>query len=125
MDINISGRHVAVTDSMREHARGLAERMEKYSAHLMHVKVTLAIEGERKIAEFVGAVRARGEAVAKVESHDMYLAIDQAAANLDRLLEKHEARFKRRRDPGAHRRPEQMETPETEAEAEAEPEESP
>ena len=127
MDITIAGRHVAVTDAMRDHARALAERMGKYGPHLMHVKVTLAIEGDRKIAEFVGAVRAKKtELVAKVESHDMYVALDSAAAKIERQLEKMEGRFKTRRPSGVYRRPvgEKAEPAEAEAEEEEiEPEE--
>ena len=98
MDIRISGRHVAVTDAMREHARERVEKLERYSAHLMHVEVTLSIEGERHTAEIVAAFRKKGEVVAKCETHDMYQAIDQAISKLETQLRRLESRVKDRRE---------------------------
>ena len=97
MDLSISGRHVAVTDAMRERAREKAQRLEAFSRHLMRVKVTLTIEGERHMAEIIATVRRKGEVVAKGQSHDMYLSIDQAVAKMEKQLHKLEERIKERR----------------------------
>lgn len=97
MEIVISGRHVDVTDAMREHARERVDRLARHGSHLMRARVTLAIEGDRHSAEIIGAMRSRGDIVAKHESHDMYLSIDQAVLKADRQLRKLEARFRTRR----------------------------
>lgn len=104
MDVTISGRHVAVTDAMREHARERVRKLERFAHHLMHAKVTLSIEGERHAAEIVAYVRSRNEVVAKSQSHDMYLSIDQAVARMEKRLHKLEDRFKNRRE-GTRKRP--------------------
>jgi len=98
LDVTISGRHVAVTDAMREHARERAARLERLGSHLMRVRMTLSIEGDRHTAEIIGTVRSKGEFVAKHESHDMYLSIDQAVDKMERQLRKLEERFKGRRE---------------------------
>ncbi len=72
VDVTISGRHVAVTDAMRDHARQRAEKLAALSQHLMRAKITLSIESGRQIAEVIASVRKHGEMVAKSESHDMY-----------------------------------------------------
>jgi ribosome hibernation promoting factor len=99
MDVTISGRHVDVTDAMRDHARDHVEKLGEHSPHLMRVSVTLAIEGERHVAEVIGGVRGRGDVVAKHESHDMYLSIDQAVSKVERQLEKLEAKYREHRGP--------------------------
>lgn len=97
MELTISGRHVAVTDAMREHARARADKLGRISNHLMHLTVTLSIEGERHAAEIVGKTRGKGEVVAKSVSHDMYVSIDQVISKVEKQLQKVEARYKDRR----------------------------
>lgn len=98
MEVTISGRHVAVTDAMREHARQRVQRLELFARHLMQAKVTLSIEGERHTAEIVGHVRGKSSIVAKSQSHDMYLSIDRATERMEKQLHKLEDRFKDRRE---------------------------
>ena len=106
MDLTISGRHVAVTDAMRDHARQRAQKLEHFSSHLKGVSVTLTIEGDRHQAEIVAGVRTKGEVVARAESHDMYASIDQAVARIEKQLQKMEARFKDRRGNAKSKRQE-------------------
>lgn len=98
MEVSISGRHVAVTDAMREHARDRVQRLERYSPHLMRVTVTLAIEGDRHMAEIVASVKRKGELVAKSQTHDMYQSIDHATDKIEKQLRKLEDRVKDRRE---------------------------
>jgi ribosome-associated inhibitor A len=104
VDVTISGRHVAVTDAMREHARQRAERLAGLSRRLMRAKITLSIEPGRQIAEAVVSVRRHGEMVAKSESHDMYAAIDEAIAKIEKQLHRIEERFRQKRDAARQRR---------------------
>ena len=98
MEVTISGRHVDVTDAMREHARERVERLERFSPHLMRARVTLSIEGDRHFAEVIGVVRGKADVVAKDESHDMYGSIDHAVAKVEKQLQKLEGRMKDRRE---------------------------
>lgn len=97
LELTISGRHVDVTDAMREHARERAAKFEHFSSHVMGVKVTLTIEGERHMAEILAHTRGKGELVAKAVTKDMYASIDQAAGKLEKQLDKLEARMRDRR----------------------------
>ncbi len=119
MDITISGRHVAVTDAMRDHARQRAERLTRME-HIQGVRITLAIEGDRKLAEVIVSVRAHGELVAKSETHDMYASIDEAVAKCEKQLQKIEERFRTRREAARRMRtPEGEEAPTEEEKPEA------
>ena len=104
MDIRISGRHVAVTDSMRDHARERLQKIERYSAHIMHVEVTLSIQAERHMAEVIVAFKKRGDIVAKSETHDMYQAIDQTIVKIEKQLHKLEDRVKDKREASRQKR---------------------
>ena len=104
MEVTISGRHVAVTDAMREHAQQRAEKLASLSPHLMHAKITLTIESGRQIAEVIASVRKHGEMVAKCESHDMYAAIDEAVVKIEKQIHKSEDRFRTKRDDARQKR---------------------
>jgi ribosomal subunit interface protein len=119
VDVTISGRHVAVTDAMREHAQQRAEKLATLSQHLMHAKITLSIESGRQIAEVIATVRKHGEMVAKSESHDMYGAIDEAISKIEKQLHKIEDRFRTQRAAARQKRTPQG-GPEPESDANAE-----
>jgi ribosomal subunit interface protein len=70
----------------------------------MHAKMTLSIEGGRQIAEVVAALRRHGELVAKSESHDMYLSIDQALSKIEKQLQKIEERIRGKRNAARTKR---------------------
>ena len=121
MDVTISGRHVAVTDAMRDHARLRAEKLEHLGERLMRATITLSIEGGRQVAEVVAGVRKHGELVAKSESHDMYLSIDQAVAKIEKQLQKIEERFRGKRDATRTKRTAGRGAPDEESNPEATP----
>ena len=98
VDVTISGRHVDVSDAMKQYARERVEKFERFSPHLMRAQVTLSIEGERHQAEVIGVIRSKTDVVAKHESHDMYLSIDNAVAKAEKQLHKLEERFHSRRE---------------------------
>lgn len=100
MDISISGRHVEITDAMRDHARQKAEKLERVGGMVMHINVTLAMEPGRHMAEVSAKIRHKGEVVAKAESHDMYASIDQAMARLEKQIIKLGGRIKDKRESG-------------------------
>lgn len=108
MELSISGRHVDVTDAMREHARERVEKLERYAPHLMRISITLSIEGDRHAAEMVASVKRHSDLVAKCETHDMYEAIDQTVDKLDKQLRKVEDRVKDHREA---MRPKRVEEP--------------
>jgi len=86
--IDISGRHVAVTRAMEEHAREKIQRLDKYFHGLDRIHVTLSVDGEQRIAEVVAAAARRKALVAHHKAKDMYVAIDAAAEKFERQLKK-------------------------------------
>jgi putative sigma-54 modulation protein len=90
--ILISGRHVGVTEAMKDYAREKATKLERIHDRLTKVEVTLDVVRDSHVVEFV-VDAPRGRLVGKAESPDMYAAVDMAEEKLVRQLVKHKQRL--------------------------------
>ncbi|MCP4957297.1 ribosome hibernation promoting factor [Photobacterium aquimaris] len=88
MQINITGHHVDVTDSLREYVSTKFEKLERFFDKINNVQVILNIEKMQQIAEATLHINA-GEIHAKADSENMYAAIDELTDKLVRQLNKH------------------------------------
>lgn len=102
MDITISGRHVHVTEAMKNYAKEKAQRLQKYFERIQHIRVTLNIEGERQMAEIVATAIGGVTLVAHTTEPDMYAAIDLVVEKLERQIIKHKEKlyYKREKKKG-------------------------
>ena len=101
VNVNITGRHVEITQPLKEYVIEKAERLSRFFDRISRMQVTLKVEGDRHIAEmFLSASRGVtliGEEVAG----DMYSAVDLVVDKLGRQLKKHKAKMRNsRRAPG-------------------------
>ncbi|KPA52843.1 ribosome hibernation promoting factor [Photobacterium lucens] len=88
MQINITGHHVDVTDSLREYVLAKFEKLERFFDKINNVQVILNVEKLQQIAEATLHINA-GEIHAKADSENMYAAIDELTDKLVRQLNKH------------------------------------
>jgi putative sigma-54 modulation protein len=92
MAIEITGRHVSVTDSMRDYALRKAERAVADYPAIEKVHVILDMQKYRHIAEIIVQGRNHLRVEAREEAEGMYAAIDvvtdKIARQLHRLREK-------------------------------------
>ena len=51
MQINLTGHHVDVTDSLRDYVNGKFEKLERHFDHINNVHVVLTVEKLNQIAE--------------------------------------------------------------------------
>ncbi|MDK1022283.1 MAG: ribosome-associated translation inhibitor RaiA [Candidatus Hydrogenedentes bacterium] len=110
MNVSISGRHVEVTDAMREHVESGLLKIKQHFDRVIDVKVVLSVEKRRHLAEI--NLHAHGLQInAKEESDDMYASIDSALQKIERQVTKHKERIQR------HQPRAQRETLEAEHEA--------
>ena len=96
MQLNLTGRHIAITPAIRSYVSGKFERLQRHFDHLTHVHVILSVEKERQKAEATIHVN-RADLYADAEHSDMYAAIDDLAHKLDRQVKKHKEKLSRRR----------------------------
>ena len=93
MQINVSGHHVEVTDSLRSYVNTKLDRLERHFDKIIHMNVILSVEKQRQKAESTIRISG-GEVYADAESEDLYAAIDMLADKLDRqLLEQKEKQY--------------------------------
>ncbi|NVJ49300.1 MAG: ribosome hibernation promoting factor [Gammaproteobacteria bacterium] len=92
MQINLTGHHVDITDSLRNFVHEKFEKLERHFDHINNVHVILSVEKLRQIAEAKLNVNG-GEIFANSENEDMYAAIDALIDKLDRQVIKHKEKM--------------------------------
>jgi len=85
MQINVSGHHVEVTDSLRSYVTSKLDRLERHFDQIIKMNVILSVEKQRQKAESTITISG-GEVYAEAESEDLYAAIDKLVDKLDRQL---------------------------------------
>ena len=94
MQINLSGHHVEITDSLRDYVDTKFTKLERHFDHINNVYVILNVEKLKQKAE--AKVHLNGaEVFAESEHNDMYAAIDSLIDKLDRQVIKHKEKLKR------------------------------
>ncbi|WP_250657302.1 ribosome hibernation promoting factor [Alkalimarinus coralli] len=88
MQLNITGHHVDLTDSLKDYVSSKLEKLERHFDHISNVQVTLSVQKLRQIAE--ATLHISGADIhATAEQEDMYAAIDMLVDKLDRQILKH------------------------------------
>ena len=88
MQLNITGHHVELTESMKEYVGNKLTKLERHIDGITNVQVTLSVQKQRQIAEatlHISGADIHGTA----EQDDMYAAIDMLVDKLDRQILKH------------------------------------
>ena len=93
MQLNLSGRHIEITDSLRNHVNKKFKKLIRHFDHMTNVHVILTVEKLRQKAE--STVHAGGaDLFASDENENMYSAIENLVAKLDRQIIKHKDKIK-------------------------------
>ncbi|MFT7132251.1 MAG: putative sigma-54 modulation protein [Cyclobacteriaceae bacterium] len=95
MQINVSGHHVDVTDSLRNYVVTKLDKLERHFDKITHMNVILSVDKQRQKAESTVHISG-GEVYADAESDDLYAAIDKLTDKLDRQLIKQKEKISER-----------------------------
>lgn len=88
MQLNITGHHVDLTDSLKDYVSTKLQKLERHIDSISNVQVTLSILKQRQIAE--ATLHISGADIhATAEHEDMYASIDMLTDKLDRQILKH------------------------------------
>lgn len=94
MQINLTGHHVEITDSLRDYVDTKFEKLERHFDQINNVHVILNVEKLNQKAE--ATLHLSGaEVFANAEHTDMYAAIDSLIDKLDRQVIKHKEKLRR------------------------------
>jgi len=96
MQINISGRHVEVTESMKEYVTSKVERLTHHHDRITSTNVILSVD--KLIQKAEATIHVSGKDVfAEATNEDLYAAIDSLVDKLDRQLIKHKEKMRSHR----------------------------
>ena len=93
MQINLTGHHIEITDSLRDYVNEKVGRLEKHFEKVSNTHVILSVENVRQKAE--ATVNMSGNSIfAEATEDDMYASIDSLVNKLDRQVKKHKEKLK-------------------------------
>ena len=92
MQINLTGHHVDLTDSLRHYVDDKFKRLSRHFDHVNNVHVILSVEKHVKKAEATFHV-SHNDIFAEATNDDMYAAIDALVDKLDRQVLKHKEKI--------------------------------
>ncbi len=93
MKILINGRHVGVTDPMKDYAYAKAEKLGRIWERATSCRVTMDIDNLEQSVEMVLEVSRGVSLVGKAVAPDMYAACDLAEQKLAQQLRRHKERL--------------------------------
>ena len=88
MQVHITGRHVEITDGIREHIYAKVERSLSGLTRIQDVQVVLELQKRTHIAEIIAKGKNHIHVEAEAESENMYTSIDVAIEKAERQLRK-------------------------------------
>lgn len=94
MQLAITGRHMDVTDALKEHIEGRLGKLKGHFERIIDARVILAVEKHRHIAEITlhaNGIRIHG----RESSDDMYGSVDAVVEKLDKQVRKFRTRINR------------------------------
>ncbi|MGB5396643.1 MAG: ribosome-associated translation inhibitor RaiA [Gammaproteobacteria bacterium] len=93
MQINLTGHHIEITDSLRNYVNEKMEKLERHFDKVSNTHVILSLENVRHKAE--ATVHMSGNDIyADATETDMYAAIDALVDKLDRQVKKYKEKIK-------------------------------
>ena len=92
MQLNLSGHHLDITSSIRQHTSDKLTKIKHHFDNIMNVNMTLEVQKDLQKAE--STIHVSGaDLFAKAESNDMYASIDQLINKLDSQIIKHKEKL--------------------------------
>jgi putative sigma-54 modulation protein len=92
MQINLTGHHIEITESLREYISSKFSKLERHYDQINNIHVVLNVEKLQQIAE--ARISLSGTEVFATSEHaDMYAAIDILIDKLDRQVIKHKEKL--------------------------------
>ena len=91
MQITVTGRHMELTPTLKDHVQSKISKLNKYFENILEAHVVLAVEKYRHIAEIT--IHLDGVNInSKGETNDMYASIDQVLEKIERQIMKRKSK---------------------------------
>jgi len=99
LPINVTGRHVDVTDSMKSYAVNKIEGLHLDYPRIIEAQVIMDVEKYRHIAEVILHCANHITIEASAETDDMYASLDEVTSKVARQMRKYKTRMMRSHRP--------------------------
>jgi ribosomal subunit interface protein len=97
MRVNVTGRHVGLSDDQKDRAEAEAQKLGKYFNGVMHVDVTFSREHNDIKAEIIAHVAGHKTLVATERAATVNEALEFAGHDMARQIKKHKDKLHRHR----------------------------
>ena len=97
MDIIVTGRHISVTEPIKDYARKKIENIGIDFPRIIEAHVILEVEKFRHIAEVILICNAHINIEAREVSEDLYASIDKVVDKVARQMRKHKTKLQNHR----------------------------
>lgn len=104
LPIIVTGRHVSVTEAMREYAEKKVAGLHLDYPKIIEAKVLLNVEQDRHIAEIILFCANHIVIEADTTTHDMYASIDETISKIARRMRKYKTRMLKSHRPEKKRK---------------------
>ena len=100
--IQVTGRHVSVTDAMKEYCRRRLACLHLDYPKIIEVQILLDVQKYRHTAEVILHCSNHITLEASAESDDMYVSVDEVVDKIARQMRKYKTRLMRQHRPRKH-----------------------
>ena len=92
MQLNLSGHHLDITSSIRQHTSDKLTKIKHHFDNVMNINMILEVQKDLQTAE--ATIHVSGaDLFAKAQSNDMYVSIDLLINKLDSQIIKHKEKL--------------------------------
>ena len=100
--IQVTGRHVSVTEAMKEYCRRRLACLHLDYPKIIEVQIIMDVQKYRHMAEVVLHCSNHITLEASAESDDMYVSVDEVVDKIARQMRKYKTRLMRKHRPRKH-----------------------
>lgn len=93
MQINITGHHIDITDSLRAYVTEKVGRIQRHFDNVIGTHVILRLEKNQNLAEATMNIGGGPDIFANADHDDLYAAIDALSDKLDRQVLRHKEKM--------------------------------
>lgn len=106
MQINVTGRHMGISESLKEYCREKSERLARFYDRIQSIEVILDGNNGRHTAEMIVHSEGAQPFVAKEHHEDAFAAVDLMLDKIERQIRRHKEKLRNRKHPPKMTEPE-------------------
>lgn len=100
MQLSVTGRHIQITDSMKQYAEDKAGKLTRFYDRIESINVILDHESLKFRVEMVVRADHKHTFVGQEDADDFHAAVDVACDKIGRQLTKHKEQLRNRKHVG-------------------------